>query len=167
MWHQCHNIFRTSQHCCNSSMSNVPTLMSNVTTPMSNFLTAEFPYNYPSTGAWLWSSSILFINVLKSSEASNISYIYVYIYYICLIHVVNDSARAQTHGSAWGESFFTDFTKHMTVTVAVAVVVPHRRTRPHSHFRITWLPAWCLVSSMADIFFTSNCICTLQYLLNL
>ena len=27
---------------------------------MSNFLTAEFPDKSPSTGAWLWSSSILF-----------------------------------------------------------------------------------------------------------
>ena len=41
---------------------------------MSNFLTAEFPDNSPSTGAWLWSSSILLviINDLKEEVIGDV-----------------------------------------------------------------------------------------------
>ena len=36
--------------------------MSKIYTPMTNVLSAEFPNNSLSAGAWLWSSSILFCN---------------------------------------------------------------------------------------------------------
>ena len=42
--------------------------MSKIYTPMSNILTAEFPNNSLSAGAWLWSSSIL--SVKSSYNAS-------------------------------------------------------------------------------------------------